>query len=311
MAGALHRAVAATLPLVPKRFVAHFAGPYVAGPTFADALAVVERLQSAGRTATFDVLGEELRSAAEVSALVDEYRDILRARTTVEPAPTLSVRMTALGLRIDPALPWRHLVTLATEARERGRELTIDMEETTTLEPTLEHYRRLRADGFDNVGIVLQAYLRRTPRDVEALAPLRPRTRVVKGIWSESPSVAYADFDIIRAAYVRLVDALLAAGSYVEIATHDEWLVAESLDLLRRHGRTPETYEFQMLLGVRPELGDVLVADGHRVRVYVPFGEQWHSYCLRRLRESPDVARHVIADSVQRLRPRARRRAAA
>ena len=309
MASPLDRAVVATLPLVPERVVARFAEPYVAGPSLAHGLDVVRRLHAAGRTATFDVLGEELHSAAEVSELVDVYLEILRHPTPVEPAPTLSVRMTALGLRIDPALPWQHLATLAAEAQSRSRALTIDMEDVTTLEPTLDHYRRLRAEGFDNVGIVLQAYLRRTPRDVEALLPLVPRVRVVKGIWVEHPDVAYGDFDIIRGNYVRLLGALLAGGCYVEIATHDEWLVAEALELLRRHGRRPDSYEFQMLLGVRPELGDVLVRDGHPVRVYVPFGRDWRGYCLRRLRESPDVARHVIADTVQRLK-RSLRRAA-
>ena len=301
MPGLTHRAIVATLPVVPRRMVEPFARPYVAGETLDHAVATVEGLAARGRMATLDVLGEELRDEAEVRALVDTYRTILARPIDVPEPPTLSVRMTALGLRIDPSLPWGHLTELATAAQDAGRELTIDMEDSTTLDATLDHYRRLRDDGHDHVGIVLQAYLRRTPADLHALESLAPRVRVVKGIWVEPQHVAYADRDVIRGNYVRMLDRLLGYGSYVEIATHDEWLVAEALDLLHRHGRRPDEYEFQMLLGVREELGDVLVADGHRLRVYVPFGEEWHGYCVRRLKESPDVARHVIRASAARL----------
>jgi proline dehydrogenase len=309
MAGIFQRAVVAALPAVPRPVVERFARRYVAGPTVDDALAVVAALGSRGRMATLDVLGEEHRSAERAQALVEEYLEILRRPSPVDPPPTLSVRMTGLGFRIDPELPLRHLLVLAGEAQRLGRKLTIDMEDVSTLEATLANYRRLRAEGHDNVGIVLQAYLRRTPADLDALEALAPRVRVVKGIWVEQPSVAYKDFDIIRAGYVRMLDRLLGCGSYVEIATHDEWLVAEALELLRKHGRAPDEYEFQMLLGVREELGETIVAGGHRLRVYVPFGRDWHAYCLRRLKENPDVARHVISDGLERVIRR--RRAAA
>jgi proline dehydrogenase len=305
--GLLQHTFIATLPAVPKRLVEPFARPYVAGETLEQADAVVNALASAGRVATLDVLAEELRTPVEVEALVATYIEILRRPAPSDPPPTLSIRMTALGLRIDPRLPWGHLERLAATAKEAGRRLTIDMEDLTTLDATLKHYERLRAAGHDHVGIVLQAYLRRTPRDMARLSRLTPRVRVVKGIWVEPASVAYDDAEIIRRCYVRILDRLFATGCYVEIATHDERLVAEALYLVERHGLTPDRYEFQMLLGVRSQLGEMLVADGHTVRVYVPFGRDWHSYSMRRLRESPDVAKHVLQASVARLLGRERR----
>jgi proline dehydrogenase len=176
------------------------------------------------------------------------------------------------------------------------------MEDSSTTDATLRAYRALRHAGADNVGIVLQAALRRTLADARELGPLRPRVRVVKGIWVEPYAVAYQDFWTVRHNFVAVLERLLEAGCYVEIATHDEWLVASALALLDRFGRGPESYEFQLLLGVREELGDVLVRDGHRVRVYVPYGEQWWEYCLRRLKENPSLARHVLAHPVRALR---------
>lgn len=285
------------LPVLPRGFVSRFAMRYVAGATLDDALAVMRELERRGRSATIDVLGEEHETRHHVEHLVAEYRRVLEL--SEHPSATLSVRMTALGLRLDEGLSWENLRALAVEAGERGRDLTIDMEDSSTVDQTLDAYRRLRGDGLDHAGIVLQAYLRRTLADVRELAPLQPRVRVVKGIWVEPYAVAYQDFETIRRNYVHTLERVLDCGSYVEIATHDEWLVAEALSLVDRFGRAPDEVEFQMLLGVKDELGDVLVRDGHQVRVYVPYGEHWWEYCLRRLRENPQVARYVIEDSLK------------
>jgi proline dehydrogenase len=281
----------ALLQRLPRALVEPFARRYVAGSTFEDALRVAGELASRGFLTTFDVLGEEHRTEEPVRALVEEYRRILREER--EPDATLSVRMTALGFRVSEELCRRNLLALAREAAARGRGLTIDMEDSSTTTATLDAYRTLRSEGLDDVGIVLQAYLRRTLADVEALAALAPRVRVVKGIWVEPPELLVAD---VEANYVRVLEGLLAAGCYVEIATHDERLVERALELV---GGT-DGHEFQLLLGVKPALGERLVAAGHRVRIYVPYGADWYGYCMRRLQENPAVARAVAGDVLAR-----------
>jgi proline dehydrogenase len=176
------------------------------------------------------------------------------------------------------------------------------MEDSSTTTDTLEIYRDLRGQGLDNVGVVLQAYMKRTLSDIATLAPLRPNVRVCKGIYVEPADVAYQDFETVRINFVEAVEALLDAGAYVAVATHDEWVIGEALTLLEERGLAPEEYEFQMLLGVRPELGDELVREGHRLRIYVPFGRQWYEYSLRRLQENPKIAGYIALDTLKRLR---------
>jgi proline dehydrogenase len=193
------------------------------------------------------------------------------------------------------------LRTVVEDAASRGNFVRIDMEDSSTTDATLRLYRELREDGHDNVGVVLQAMLRRTIQDVEALADLAPSVRLCKGIYIEPAEVAYQDFDAVRAAYVRALEALLDAGCYVGIATHDEWLLHEARRLIAARGLEREQYEFQMLLGVRPDLGDELVVEGHRLRIYVPFGRHWYAYSLRRLQENPKIAGYIAADTFGRL----------
>jgi len=204
--------------------------------------------------------------------------------------------MTGFGLRLDPVLCFDNLRRLAAAAADRGIGLTLNMEDSTTVDATLEAYRRLRAAGFDGIGIVLQSCLRRTLDDIAALAALRPRVRIVKGIWHEPASVAFLDAQTIRQKYLAIVERVIASGGYPEVATHDEWLIERSLALLA--GLAPERYEFQMLLGVTPRRGDALIAGGHRLRVYVPYGRDWYAYSLRRLRENPEMAQYIARDTI-------------
>ena len=175
------------------------------------------------------------------------------------------------------------------------------MEDASTTSDTLALYRELREQGHANVGIVLQSRLRRTLADIAELAGLRPNVRVCKGIYLEPPDVAYQEFEIIREHFVDCVEAVLDAGGYVAVATHDEWLIEQAERIVAERGLAREEYEFQMLLGVRERLGDELVARGHRLRVYVPFGRRWYEYSLRRLQENPSIAGHVARDTVTRL----------
>jgi proline dehydrogenase len=177
------------------------------------------------------------------------------------------------------------------------------MEDSSTTDETLRLYRELRAAGFDNVGVVLQARLKRTLADIRELAELAPNVRLCKGIYLERPEIAYRDFDSIRASFVQALEALLDAGSYVGIATHDEWLLEQGQRLVSERGLGREDYEFQMLLGVRPSLGDELVRGGHRLRIYTPFGREWYAYSLRRLQENPKIAGYIAADTLGRVIP--------
>ena len=290
------RVLAGILPLVPKPIVWTVARRYVAGETLADALRVTRDLEAHRRLVTLDLLGEQFTTRDEVLAMARAYEGALVELQRAHPAATLSVMMTGFGLRLDPSFCLDNLRRLSRDAAERGLAITLNMEDSTTVDATLDIYRRLRADGNHNVGIVLQSCLRRTLADVSSLASLRPRVRVVKGIWHEPAAVAYLDADEIRANFTAALEALLAADAYVEIATHDDALLDRAQVLVR--GRDPRTFEFQMLLGVRAARGDALVAAGHRVRVYVPYGKDWYAYSLRRLRENPEMAQHIARDLV-------------
>jgi proline dehydrogenase len=250
--------------------------------------------------ATIDVLGEEITEPDEARAIAETYKDVFRAIEREQLDSNVSVKLTALGLKLDYGLCRENLELVVSHAAESGNFVRIDMEDSSTTEDTLQLYRDARADGFDNVGIVLQAYMRRTLDDIASLVELVPNVRLCKGIYLEPPEVAYQEFEEVRANFVRALEALLDLGSYIGIATHDEWLLGEGQRLVGEHGLGRDEYEFQMLLGVREALGDRLVADGHRLRIYVPFGEHWYGYSLRRLQENPKIAGYIAADTVGR-----------
>jgi proline dehydrogenase len=195
------------------------------------------------------------------------------------------------------------LESVVRRAVELGNFVRIDMEDSSTTDDTLRLYRELRESGFENVGIVLQARLKRTLADLAELADLRPNVRLCKGIYLEPAEIAYRDFDSIRASFVQALEELLELGCYVGIATHDEWLLERGQQLVAARGLGREEYEFQMLLGVRPALGDELVRSGHRLRIYTPFGRHWYAYSIRRLQENPKIAGYIAADTVGRLLP--------
>jgi proline dehydrogenase len=298
----LDRALVRVLPAVPRPVVKKLSQRYIAGPDLADACRVVAGLNLDGKMATIDVLGEEITGRDEASALLAEYEDVFETIELEGLDSNVSVKLTGLGLNLDRDFCLENVATLVRDAAKRGNFVRIDMEDSSTTTDTLEIYRRLRAQGLDNVGVVLQAYMKRTLMDIASLAPLRPNVRVCKGIYVEPPDVAYQEFETVQINFVEAVEALLEAGAYVAVATHDDWVIAEVLTLLEERGLAPEEYEFQMLLGVRPELGDELVREGHRLRIYVPFGRQWYEYSLRRLQENPKIAGYIALDTLKRLR---------
>jgi len=295
------RAIVRMLPAVPRPLVQKLSQRYIAGPELKDARETVRKLNAEGKVATIDVLGEEITTEEEAAAIVRAYLDVFADIERCRLDSGVSVKLTALGLNLDYGVCRANLRTVVEDAASRGNFVRIDMEDSSTTDDTLRLFRELREEGHDNVGVVLQAMLRRTADDIAGLADLRPSVRLCKGIYVEPPEVAYQDFGEVRASYVRALDALLAAGGHVGIATHDEWLLDEGRRLVAEHELAPDAYEFQMLLGVRPELGAGLVREGHRLRIYVPFGRNWYEYSLRRLQENPKLAGYIAADTLGRL----------
>jgi proline dehydrogenase len=291
-------AISRVLPAVPRPIVRRLSAPYIAGPSLDDAVRVVQRLNREGRMATVDVLGEEVATATEANEMRSSYLRVLERIERDGLDANVSVKLTGLGLELDEELARLNLEAVVADAKARGNFVRIDMEHSAVTDQTLALYRGLRAAGYDNVGVVLQAYLRRTVGDVPGLA----NVRLCKGIYLEPLSLAFHDPDEIRGSYLAALDALLDQGSYVGLATHDEQLIAESLKRVAARGLTPDQIEFQMLLGVRASRGDELVRAGHRLRVYVPFGTHWYEYSLRRLQENPKIAGYVAADTLRRFR---------
>jgi proline dehydrogenase len=299
----LDRAIVRVLPAFPRPVVRRLSARYIAGPGLADAVTVVRRLNAGGKKATLDVLGEEVTTRAEALAIREEYEHAMAAVEDEGLDANVSVKLTALGLQVDPALAAASVRLLARRAAERDRFVRIDMEDSSTTEQTLALYRELRSEGLGNVGLVLQAMLRRTGDDVRELLPLRPNVRVCKGIYVEPAEIAYQGDEAVRFSFVETIAALWEGGAKVAVATHDDALVEQALELIQRRGLGPERYEFQLLLGVREELADDLAGAGHTVRVYVPYGRQWYEYSLRRLQENPRIAGYVARDTLRRLVP--------
>jgi proline dehydrogenase len=293
----LNRALVALLPTMPRSLVRRVSARYIAGSTLDDAMRVVRGLNAAGKLATIDVLGEEIRSSDEAAAISASYHDVLARISAEELRANISIKLTGLGLGLDYDLCRTNVESLVRDAAARGSYVRIDMEDSSTTDETLRLYRELRAAGYDNVGVVLQARLRRTLGDVAGLEDVR----LCKGIYIEPEEIAFQGYEEVRASFLDCLCALLDAGAYVGIATHDEHLLAESLRLVAEHRLGRDDYEFQMLLGVRPERGDELVAAGHRLRIYVPYGTHWYEYSLRRLQENPQIAGYVAADFWRRL----------
>jgi proline dehydrogenase len=299
----LDRAIVRLLPAVPRPVVQKLSERYIAGSELKDARETVRRLNAEGKMGTIDVLGEEITTEDDAAAIVRTYQDVFADIEQCGLDSNVSVKLTALGLNLGYDVCRANLETVVKDAASRGNFVRIDMEDSSTTDDTLRLYRELREAGHDNVGIVLQAMLRRTLDDIRALADLRPSVRLCKGIYIEPPELAFRDFGAVRTNFVQALEALLDADCYVGIATHDEWLVDEGLRLVAEHELRPERYEFQMLLGVRAGLGDALVRDGHRLRIYVPFGRHWYAYSLRRLQENPKIAGYIAADTIGRLLP--------
>jgi len=297
----LDRAIVRLLPAVPRPIVRSISSRYIAGSDLADATQTVRTLNARGMLATIDVLGEEITVAHETEEISRAYEEVLMEIDRRHLRSNVSVKPTALGLGLDRALCLANVKRLVDFARRRDNFVRVDMEDASTTDATLDLYRELRGAGYENLGVVLQASLKRTLTDIDALADLRPSVRICKGIYVEPPDIQYHDFHAVQRSFVDSLEALFDAQCYVGIATHDEWLIDEAKRVTSERGLSRDDYEFQMLLGVRPQLGASLVAEGHRLRIYVPFGAYWYQYSLRRLQENPSIAGYIATDTMTRL----------
>ena len=289
----LNRLITTVLPIIPKAIVSHVAKRYIAGVTLSDGVRVVNDLNQKKMMATMDLLGEDVKNTGEVEGVKEGIRSILQSIKQNNLDSNVSIKPTQLGLKIDNELAYRNVKSIIEEAKKYNNFVRIDMEDATTTDDTLELYRRLRKEGYNNTGVVIQSYMRRSETDVRALVKEGANVRLCKGIYNEPSAIAYKGRQEIRDNFLKLLQIILESGSYVGIATHDDFLIDGSYALLQKYGLKKEQYEFQMLLGVRERRRNEIVSNGHRLRVYVPFGEQWYAYSTRRLQENPQMAWYI------------------
>jgi proline dehydrogenase len=273
---------------------------FVAGETLAEAVAAVQGINRAGMHASLNYLGEKTTSRAEAEGAAGHYVEMLRAIPAERLDCNLSIKLSQLGLAMDEPFTTALVRRILEAARANDIFVRIDMEESALVEPTLGLWRRLWDEGFTNVGLVIQAYLYRSPTDVEALVGTGVRIRLVKGAYLEPPSVAHPRKADVDAAYRALTEFLLRRGTYPAIATHDPHMISYARAVADREGIGRDRFEFQMIYGVRRDLQQALAGEGFHVRVYVPFGERWYPYFMRRLGERPAnvffIVRSLIAE---------------
>lgn len=291
-----------------NRMAKGFASRFVAGETLDTALEAVKQLNSKGITATLDLLGESVRNEAEARESARSYIEMLDRIQRQHLDANVSVKLTAMGLDISEDLCVANMQNILDRAREQQSFVRLDMESSEYTQKTLDlFYERLYPSYRGNVGIVLQSYLYRTSSDVEEANKASARVRLCKGAYKEPAAVAYPEKKDVDESYLRCMRALLTNGHYPGIATHDEAIVRETKRFARENDIKSEQFEFQMLYGVRRDLQDKLVAEGFRLRVYVPFGTQWYPYLMRRLAERPANVAFITGNIVKEMMGRSRK----
>lgn len=261
---------------------------FVAGDTLDEAIPFIREINAEGASTSFDHLNESVGSAAEAEGEVAEYRNILAKIDETSIRSNVSIKLTQFGLGLNPELAYKNARAVVEEAHRRNNFVRVDMEDSQVTQVTLDIFKRLRSEfGIDDVGIVLQSYLRRTYQDVQDLIKLPARIRICKGAYNEPPEVAFPDKRDVDENYVRVMQALLSSGIYHGIATHDPKMIDATIAFAQREGIGKDKFEFQMLYGVRRDLQRQLARDGYNMRVYVPYGKHWYPYFMRRLAERP------------------------
>ena len=276
------------------------AGRFVAGETLDDCVRVLRRLNEMGFVTNTTLLGEAVRDAATAQAVTNEYLAVLDRLAEERLRTNLAVKLTHLGLDVGEDLAYAGVARLVSRAAGHGQFIRIDMEESARVDPTLRIYRRLRADGHENVGTVLQAYLYRSERDLRDLLPMRPNLRLVKGAYLEPPDAAFPKKADVDRNFFQLVTLSLRDGGYTAIATHDDRIIERSIAFITEHRIAGDRLEFQMLFGVRPQLQLNVLRRGYRVLIATPYGADWYPYFMRRLAERPANVFFFLRNLVRR-----------
>jgi proline dehydrogenase len=283
-----------SLQFLPKFLGKRFARRYIAGERLDGAIQVMKYLNSKNIMGTLDVLGENVSTKEESLQATQEGEEVLHSIHKNHLNANLSIKLTQFGLKIDEEFCYSNVRSLLGIAKHYNNFVRIDMEDSSTTTPILKLYQRLRSEGYENVGVVIQANMRRSEEDLQRLISLRANVRLCKGAYIEPEAIAFRSREEIQINYLKLLKMLCDAKCYVAIATHDDFLVSGANQYIQKMNLQKADYEFQMLYGVKIKLGDQIVADGHRLRIYVPFGQHWYAYLIRRLKENPQIARYVI-----------------
>lgn len=287
------------LPYMPKKLIWVFSKRYIAGETIEEGLLAAKLLNEKNIEVTVDVLGEFIHTLDEAEANMKEYFEMIERFTSEGVKGNFSVKPTMFGLLIDQEVCYTYVREIVALAAKKNSFIRIDMEDSQCVDMEIELFKKLRAEFPKNVGLVVQAYMRRTMSDLEALNELNTvanpiNFRLCKGIYIEPEAIAFKGYEEVRANYLADLKYMFDHKMYVGIATHDKYLVEEAKKMIVEKQIPKNMYEFQMLYGVTPELRQSIVDEGHRMRVYVPYGKQWFGYSTRRLKENPKMAQHII-----------------
>lgn len=295
----INKLISNVLPYMPEKLVWIFSKEYVAGQTLEEALGNAKKLNSQGILTTIDVLGEFITTLEEAEANKQEYLDVIEKAEAAGVEGNYSLKPTFFGLLIDPEVAYLHIREIVEKAASYNNFIRIDMEDAPCTDMSIDILRRIKKEYPQNVGLVFQAYLKRTLNDIKNLKDIHTdenplNFRMCKGIYNESPDIAYKKYDQINQHFLENIEYMFQEKMYPGIATHDIPVVDGALELIEKYNVPKDMYEFQMLYGVRPALRQSLVDKGHKMRVYVPFGKQWFGYCTRRLKENPEMAGVIV-----------------
>jgi proline dehydrogenase len=280
---------------MPEKVLWFFSKNYIAGKTLSSAIKVVKDLNSKGMLATIDVLGESIETKEEAIHAKEQAMEVLDAIVEHNLNANVSIKPTQFGLAIDEDFAYEQILELVKRAGELNSFIRIDMEDSPYTDATLKVYKRIFNDHM-NVGVVLQAYMKRTYSDAVTLNAMGTNYRLCKGIYIEPEAIAYKDKQAIRNNFMKTLEEMLKNGNYVGIATHDKYLIDKTYELIKKLNISKDKFEFQMLLGVRVDLRNKINNDGFKIRIYVPFGKDWYAYSLRRLHENPELAGHIVKE---------------
>lgn len=294
-----NKMIAAMLPYFPKKLIWIFSKRYIAGETVEDAIRVSKELNAQGIKVTIDILGEFIKNLDEAEKNKVEYIELIDRIQKENIDGNYSVKPTMFGLLIDKEACYQHIRAIVAKAASYNNFIRVDMEDSPCTDMEIELYRKLKAEFPKNVGLVVQAYMKRTYQDINNLMDIHTTDtplnyRLCKGIYVEPAAIAYKKYEEINQHYLEDLEYMLKNGVYPGIATHDKPLIEGAYKLIEKYNVPKNMYEFQMLYGVTPELRNSIVAKGHTMRIYIPYGKQWFGYSTRRLKENPKMASLII-----------------